>query len=598
MHEQSHAHRSSFKSKVADIDAYLKEKFPDRLRTLSSRELKKYTEHSFVRGWTISDADSGIVFKVLIPEQFPYGVPRIAIADIANPDRNFSLEWPHVEGEGLLCLPALAISMTEPVRVLNDLLHHAFQFVAEFVGDPEKAKKDFRREFISYWNRQKTTGTPILSLTDLSGDTRQIYFAEGKDPGWLMADKPEDLQRWHDNKHGSKIDVLGCGLFIKLQEAPVPPYPETPAEFDAFIAANAPTVHDSFRRNILHPGPYLIILSAPSESGTGLIAISLLKNSNSKNPLRGFRGTATMPMNIRLDRLSESHDLRRHAVVRVDHDWIHGRGFDPAQAALKKASVVILGCGALGSHVAVRLAQSGVGALYLVDHEQLETANVGRHVLGTSHVPMYKASALTRELSRRFPHIQVYGYTKRWEDAFAEYPKHFESPSLIISAMATWAGEGPLNEWHVSKSQTPPILYGWVEPRAAAAHALLIRESGACLQCVLDDTGKPRVAETEGWKDEHGTLSEPACGSIFQPFGPIELANAESLVADLAVEALVGSKKGNKHMVHAVSSERLDALQGKWTVDHRKFRPNNFAGSFQYERPVAVHAECPHCSKK
>lgn len=597
MHEKTH--RQSFKQRVAEVDQYLRSKFGDTLKSLSTRELKTYRpNHPFVRGWSFSDPDANIVYSVLIPEQFPYVTPRIAIADTATPDRNFGTELPHVEEHGLLCLPAIEPSSSDAVAVLNKMLKDAFKFVADYSDDPARVKAEFQREFISYWNRQRN-GANILSLTDLSGETRKIFFGEGRDPYWITADSINDINRWYVNKHGTKkLPAIHNGLFIKLKEAPTPPYPQTPSEFDAFIEKHAPEVLDRFRINMLHPGPYLIVMSASSETGVGPMGMSFIMGEGAPNPFRGgFRGTAYMPMDTRKSRFNESYTLRRHQIIRVDHDWIHGRGADKTQEHLKKASVIILGCGALGSHVAVRLAQAGVGSLFLIDSELLESPNIGRHVLGMNNLLRPKVEGLTLEIRQRFPHVQAYGYHGKWEDALTKHVEDFESADLIVSAMASWGSEGALNEWQISRSAKPPILYGWTEPRAIASHALLFQVPGTCLHCVIDESGRMRAPETEGWPDEDGIMSEPACGAVFQPFGPVELANAEALAADLAISVLTGSRKQNCHMVHATVEDRVTELGGQWTDTHRKFRPKSFDGSFQYERPLSKHAGCPHCSK-
>jgi Prokaryotic E2 family A/ThiF family/Prokaryotic homologs of the JAB domain len=64
--------------------------------------------------------------------------------------------------------------------------------------------------------------------------------------------------------------------------------------------------------------------------------------------------------------------------------------------------VLVVGVGAIGSHVANNLARSGFGRLTLVDDDKLLPHNLSRHILGGSSVGLSKARALATELSGLF----------------------------------------------------------------------------------------------------------------------------------------------------------------------------------------------------
>ena len=64
--------------------------------------------------------------------------------------------------------------------------------------------------------------------------------------------------------------------------------------------------------------------------------------------------------------------------------------------------VLVVGVGAIGSHVANNLARAGFGHMTLVDDDKLLPHNLTRHVLDGSSVGISKASALAAELSGLF----------------------------------------------------------------------------------------------------------------------------------------------------------------------------------------------------
>lgn len=81
----------------------------------------------------------------------------------------------------------------------------------------------------------------------------------------------------------------------------------------------------------------------------------------------------------------------------------------PHADALASTRVTVVGVGAIGSRVAEGLAQAGVGALELVDHDTLEAGNLTRHTAGMRHVGQLKAEALIDQLADRAPHTHVEG---------------------------------------------------------------------------------------------------------------------------------------------------------------------------------------------
>ena len=75
-----------------------------------------------------------------------------------------------------------------------------------------------------------------------------------------------------------------------------------------------------------------------------------------------------------------------------------GTRLDPEYERLKTAKVAIVGCGSVGSKVAVQLARSGVGSFVLVDGDVLSAGNLVRNELDWRSVGVHKAPALRARL--------------------------------------------------------------------------------------------------------------------------------------------------------------------------------------------------------
>ena len=119
------------------------------------------------------------------------------------------------------------------------------------------------------------------------------------------------------------------------------------------------------------------------------------------------------------------HDKRRNAVVvlfdQVAGSRVRGRvlEFAPSDtetlrlrageqaASLAERAVVVFGAGSVGSHLALLLAESGVGSLTVVDGERLRPGNVVRHAASASLVGAPKVVAVSAVINEHAPWTSV-----------------------------------------------------------------------------------------------------------------------------------------------------------------------------------------------
>lgn len=85
------------------------------------------------------------------------------------------------------------------------------------------------------------------------------------------------------------------------------------------------------------------------------------------------------------------------------------------QLKLKRAKVLQVGTGGLGSPITIYLAAAGVGKLGLVDSDVVETSNLQRQVLhGTSSVGRLKVDSARDTLADINPHVEIQTYNTRF----------------------------------------------------------------------------------------------------------------------------------------------------------------------------------------
>ena len=75
---------------------------------------------------------------------------------------------------------------------------------------------------------------------------------------------------------------------------------------------------------------------------------------------------------------------------------------------LKDAKVSILGCGGLGSNIAMTLARSGVGKLYLYDFDRVEYSNLNRQNYCLDELGGDKASLTKKKIETTLPYVKCH----------------------------------------------------------------------------------------------------------------------------------------------------------------------------------------------
>src|SRR3954467_4874936 len=80
----------------------------------------------------------------------------------------------------------------------------------------------------------------------------------------------------------------------------------------------------------------------------------------------------------------------------------------PGQAALKEASVLVVGAGGLGGPVLMYLAAAGVGTLGVVDDDSVSLSNLQRQIIHTTpDIGVPKVDSAAAEIARLNPHVAV-----------------------------------------------------------------------------------------------------------------------------------------------------------------------------------------------
>ena len=159
------------------------------------------------------------------------------------------------------------------------------------------------------------------------------------------------------------------------------------------------------------------------------------------------------------------------------------------QSKLKAASVLIVGCGALGSIIAQYLAACGVGRIGLVDYDNIELSNLQRQVLyKTSLIGKPKVQTARSLLLEINPEIRVDAYNELFNSETAE--RIAEPYQIIVDGTDNIPTRYLMNDLCVFTHK--PFVYGAVY-RFEGQVGVFEATKGACYRCVLPDPPPPEL---------------------------------------------------------------------------------------------------------
>jgi adenylyltransferase/sulfurtransferase len=164
------------------------------------------------------------------------------------------------------------------------------------------------------------------------------------------------------------------------------------------------------------------------------------------------------------------------------------------QGALSRSTVLVLGCGALGSAQAELLARAGVGRLLLVDRDVLELHNLPRQFLTDEQdvrVRMPKAAAAARRLWAINSEISIDAQVA--DVTAANIVDLIRPADLIMDGTDNFETRYLLNDAAVRIGK--PWVFGGV--LGTAGNVMAVRPGqGPCLRCIFPDPPDANLVPT------------------------------------------------------------------------------------------------------
>ena len=192
------------------------------------------------------------------------------------------------------------------------------------------------------------------------------------------------------------------------------------------------------------------------------------------------------------------------------------------QEKLRRAAVLVVGCGGLGVPVMTYLAAAGIGRMGLVDGDRLEASNLHRQTLySLVDVGKPKVELAAARLRALNPEVEVRAHALRLDAATA--PGIIERYSLIIDCTDNFATKFMLNDTCVRLRK--PVIFSSVYQYEGQLQVIRPERGGACLRCVWPEATRDGLV---GNCAEAGVL-----GPVPGTFGTLQALEALKLLLDL-----------------------------------------------------------------
>lgn len=163
----------------------------------------------------------------------------------------------------------------------------------------------------------------------------------------------------------------------------------------------------------------------------------------------------------------------------------------PGQKALKQARVLVIGAGGLGAPALQYLAAAGVGTIGVIDHDEVDNANLQRQVIHTEdRIGTAKVFSAEAAMRAQNPHIEVKPYHRRLTEDIAE--GLFAEYDIVLDGTDNFATRYLANATAVKAGK--PLISGALAQWEGQISIFDPANGAPCYQCVFPEAPPPGLA--------------------------------------------------------------------------------------------------------
>ncbi|MBA2876372.1 ThiF family adenylyltransferase [Thermaerobacillus caldiproteolyticus] len=477
-------------------------------------------------------ADYEVKLLISLPFNFPDSFPKVKL-DEHSFRKLYPL--PHLSKSKTLCLfdDVLASpNPANPLGVIDAIIQKAKEVLTK--GVSKQNFQDYTDEFETYWD-EDSKGS-YLSIVEPFEVPKEVYLVPFTYANWrqqgIFANQKSDAINWVQNLGGTvREEEIAKVLYIPLSQPMQFPFPKSNRDIYHLLKDNKLAIQALSEYLTKHKRPTKVLFSMQSDGDYSWgvwehlppmkeVVLKYKGWKRIKTSMDGFRKDSRHGL-LEIVKEFPKREIAKYSVEDVRAVRLKKRGGD-GKSENHGLKIAIIGCGALGSHIAQSMFDIGIEHLLLVDYDVLSFENINRHLCGASDVGQPKTEAVKSKLRKHYPTSQIHVYNRDVLSLLAFSPNALNSYDLIIVAISHFPTELRLNQLQIQGLINKPMLHVWVEPYLAGGHAIWINpEDKIHLKTIFDESGAYKY---QILKDGNKyTKKELGCNTSYVPYGVLEL---------------------------------------------------------------------------
>lgn len=267
-------------------------------------------------------------------------------------------------------------------------------------------------------------------------------------------------------------------------------------------------------------------------------------------------------------------------------EYFHMRNKGRAERdILKKASISIIGCGAIGSETADALSKAGIGRILLVDRDEMRAHNSIRHCLGIQEISFPKVFGMAKHLVLHNPFVDV-DMEKARQQINILYNKiedYLPEDNIGLSTIADDNIEAYLNEQAINEGRT--VFYCRALRGGKAARIFrVVPQKDACKACLSLYSKEDKAPFINIEEDQELPAITNECNNPVRPASAADLKIVAGIFSRIVIDYLQGINTDKNHWIW--STESLEEL-----------KLESSSHGFLHASNILPHPHCTICQK-